>query len=147
MRTNTQGFVQQIRNAVRPAARQYQVSVTIFFVMSSSNIEPDFGTLREAIVETDRRFPWKDKNPSTGEDFKSIRYLSNGENKIDNWQVPVKTCYFAICPGMDRLRQGQLHAYENYLAQIAEALAKLKLPNVTKVRCVVETRRSFEALS
>lgn len=143
MRTNMQQLSYRIRKAVGLTDRPYEVDGTIFFILDSADAELDLSVLRQVIVEVDQLFPWKDEHPFTGEKFKSIKYLSEGKSKVDKWAVPVKTCFFNIYPGFERLTKGQLHAYENYLAKIAEELFKRKLSHVASVWGSVSTRKTF----
>lgn len=144
MRTTLQSLVYGIRNILSSNERRYSVSGQVCFVLSSARVEPDLNTLRQAILAVDALHPWKDKNHFTDEEAESIKYLSDGSIKIDEWNIPEKSCWFGIYPGIENLTKGQLHAYERYLTTIAKELAKRQLLDVSKVRCGITTHTSFE---
>ena len=117
--------------------RNYSMHGHIAFTFGPGKVEHDLLKLQELIREVDRLFPWSD-TPSLGEEFKSIKYLSEGEVIIQNWSIPEKHIWFSVFPGITCLRRGQVYAYEKYLSKLAEELAKKKILGVIEVRGVIE---------
>lgn len=153
MRTLQQRMTFGVLRALGLNERPYGVEGKISFVLDPSlTTLPNWAdseskmlqACRETIIRADRLYPWKDRNHFTGEEAKSIKFLSDGEAVTNNWAVPEVTLWYSIHPGIDRLGQKQLHAYEKYLSNIAELIASGKPPMIRTVRALVETRRSFE---
>jgi hypothetical protein len=115
--------------------RKYDVNGDICFHVDWYEAEPDLAKLRQAITDTDQRFPWHDAR-GTGEPLPSIKFLSDGQVVVHNWSVPEKLIWFTIYPpfGMHR---GQVYAYEKYLEKISEELARLGLPHISAVHSVI----------
>lgn len=145
MRTTIQALVFEVCNAFGWTERPYSVEGDIAFKLLWHEAEPDLPAMRQAIIDIDAEHPWKDFDLFHGEAVPSINFLSDGQTKVDNWTTPVKTCWFAIYPGIDHLGKGQLHAYERYLCHLATKLKERKLPFVAEVRCVMVTRRVIAA--
>lgn len=127
-------------NELECMRRGYCVTGQIGFWLTSGDIEVDQKTLRDAIVEVDNLFPWKDVMPPlANEPHKSIYYLGDGHEVTHNEKVPEKVWWFCIVPSRQDMRKGQLYAYEVYLANIAQQLSFMNLPGVSKVNSLVET--------
>ena len=121
--------------------REYSVSGSFAFEVSWHEDQPDLAKFKEAILEVDQSFPWHDDvHPDSGEP-KGIFYISEGEEVVHHWSFSEKVCWFSISPRYDSLRQGQVYAYEKYLAKIAEELAKRKLLGVREVKSVIHVHR------
>ncbi|MDP3934656.1 MAG: hypothetical protein Q8Q46_00295 [Candidatus Giovannonibacteria bacterium] len=118
------------------------------FVLTTARVKADLSAFRRAILEVDEQFPWHDDPPRLcpEESAPSIFYLSDGDEVINNWSTPEKTCWFTIFPKYHSIRKGQVYAYERYLAKLAEELVKKRLPFVAEVRSVlhIDSGTSFK---
>ncbi len=141
MRTTIGNLVFDARKALGLTMRPYSVEGGIFFRLCSSHDEPDLSAMRQAILDVDAKHPWRDFDHFNNERVPSIKFLSDGRSKIDNWTTPEKTCCFSIFPGIDRLGKGQLHAYEQYLGTLVRELKKRQLRYVEDVWCTLHTCR------
>jgi len=133
MSTLRQTVERAVRKVLGLSNRPYKVKATISFDFVSPK-ELDFNSLRRAIIEVDRIWPWKD---SGGAD--SMIGLSDGEvspNKLVYW--------FTFRPGVSWLTKCQIYAYEKYVAKLAEELASRCYCNPDAVRCQVNISRSYE---
>ena len=119
--------------------RNYHVEGAIAFVFKPPLENPNLGLLRWAIEYMDSLFPWKDDQIPEGVEYKSIRYLSEGDVVIHNFSFPEQHIWFHIHPQYGSMRKSQIYAYEKYLAKLAEELVKTKLSAVDEVRSVIKT--------
>lgn len=118
--------------------RSYSVEGYINFKFVSAEFEPNLEALERAIREVDARFPWKDEMPPlSNEAFESIRYITTGRIRVNNWTVPEKDCSFCIHPGRSDVRRSQIYAYEKYLDKLSQELAQMKIRGVEVVRSSV----------
>jgi hypothetical protein len=87
--------------------REYEVSGTIGFIYSMYEKEPPAPSeLRQAILKTDVRFPWRD-DPRPNEEYKSIKYLSDGEVSLTGWGGKEICCFQPLsCARMGSERAG-----------------------------------------
>ncbi len=100
--------------------------------------------LRQAILEMDKVFPWKDKMASPDKTH-SIEYLSEGKFTSPPKDISYPVVTFYIHPPMYMVFQGQIFGYRNYLGKLAEELIKMdmSLSNVTATLEIV-TATSFQ---
>ena len=122
--------------------RRYEVSGAIAFETTYHDVRSDLDRLRNAILEIDAEFPWRDDiHPDAGE-RKSIHYLGGGNVVIHNFAVPIMLVWFSVHPKWEMLRKSQIYAYEHYLAKLAEELAKRFAESslFSEVRSVIEVR-------
>jgi|GEM_PF-1508628 hypothetical protein len=123
--------------------REYEVSGTIGFIYSMYEKEPPAPSeLRQAILKTDVRFPWRD-DPRPNEEYKSIKYLSDGEVSLTGWGGK-EICCFHLYPAREWVRKGQVYGYKQYLAKLAEELAKLDIPCIQNVQCTFKVRSTMD---
>lgn len=137
----------QARNKVKTfldGSRNYSVEGHIVFHSDLGTIETPLPQLREAILEVDKLFPWKDDIYPDARDpeRESIMYLSPGE-KGGGWKGETNL-WFHLVPLWQSVRKGQVYAYEKYLAKLAEELAKKKLQGVESVRVKISMYRMTE---
>jgi hypothetical protein len=131
-------FKNRILNLVS-GKRRYTVEGHIVFVFRPPKDMFHDVCLQQAIMDTDKQFPWKDDvHPDAKREGESIFYLGDGHATWEDGLVT--SCSFMINHRWDNLRRNQIYAYEKYLAKIAEECAKKKPLGSAEVRAVLEVR-------
>lgn len=126
------------RNLERNDERRYTVEGQIVFEYDDSReaLELCLQQLRSWIEVTDRKFSWKDKSIYDADQITKPRYISEGQITRHNAKGFGQHVRFTIVPHYDCLSKGQLHAYEKYLAKLAEELSKKNLFGAISVRSI-----------
>lgn len=122
----------------RQRDRSCEVSGTINFWYPYKIDHEAIAYLREAIIDLDREFPWKDSHFIPGSPLaESIGFMSGANVREHDLPPEARhTCTFTIVPGIKHLRTSQVYAYERYLWRLASEL-KAKIKWVTRVDCVL----------
>ena len=120
--------------------RRYTVTGHLTFQLKTG-AEPDLAELRQAIVVADRSHPWKDDD--SDQQFKSIGELTAGHKFTVRYRIQMAGCtdhffWFDIKPGYNKMRKGQVYAYETYLAALARELSQMALADVIGVTSTIK---------
>ncbi len=124
--------------AMKSDERRYTVEGDIVFAFTPAreDLTPQcFEILRNDIAFVDKKFPWKDTNHD-GTEVTEMRYLGEARVTVHNFNPKEQHVFFRVVPCYDCLSKGQLHAYEKYLAKLAEEVFKIGSFKPTSVRSV-----------
>lgn len=154
----TKNPVQSIAEFVK-GPRQYTTEGSLVFDFSIDGIdhydkEPFHLTLalmkletqfQVAIEEVDKQYPWEDDATAEQGPFGSrMRFLFSKPRMIlsHSFGSMIMRELFYFAPKSEKLRKGQVYAYEQYVAKIAEELSKRDIPRIQ-----IENDNPLEGLS
>ncbi len=137
----------EMKNPEEKEKRNYIVTGEIIFKLAVHDEPINDKWLRWAIGEVDRKFLWKDSSPLKeaadleSEPIGNLQRLGDGIKYNHIFGVSMCFWRFKLWPEQQRLMKSQLHAYEKYLATLAEELSRMNIPNIAQIksRLTIET--------
>lgn len=116
-------------------------NTVITFDFCREDCEVDLQVLKQAILEVDKKFPWKDGSSQPGQPSAIVAEMSDGEVELNvNFIPPRKSVNFQLVFERGWFSHSEFRAYHKAIMRLVEELSILKLVGVEYVKFQIITK-------